>query len=154
MTSIMKKANGDLPLHFGSLVDQFFRNPNRLMDTDFWGGDKFMNNGRVPVNIRETDTSFELEMVAPGLKKEDFHVDVTDRMLTVSFEYKETSEDNDKEKGYLRNEYRMQSFSRSFNLDDSVDASGIAARYMDGILYLTIPKKKEAQRISKKIEIQ
>ena len=48
----------------------------------------------------------------------------------------------------------MRSFSRSFSLDDSIDANNISAQYRDGILHVTLPKKEGAHKITKQIEIQ
>lgn len=110
-----------------------------------------MNFFRVPVNIRETDAAYALEVVAPGLKKEDFQVNMTREMLTVSFERQEENKEEDERQGYVRNEFRMQSFQRSFHLDDSVDANNVNARYADGILQIAVPKKEEARPSTKKL---
>ena len=94
----------------------------------------------VPVNIQETDKAYELQVVAPGLKKEDIKVNLDRNVLTISYEHKEeTKEENAK---WLRSEHRMRSFKRSFTLNDKVDAGNIAAKYNDGILYVTLPKKE------------
>ena len=93
-------------------------------------------------------------MVAPGLNKEDFNVNVSDKMLTVSFEHKEEDKQENKRNGYLREEYRMQSFSRSFTLDDTIDADQINAQYKDGVLHVTLPKKEGAQKITKNIQVK
>jgi HSP20 family protein len=88
------------------------------------------------------------------LKKEDFHIDLNKDLLTISFEHREENKEETKDEGYLRNEYRMHSFSRSFRLDDTVDVNNIGARYQDGILHMTLPKKEGAQKISKSIQVQ
>ena len=108
----------------------------------------------VPVNLRETDKTYEMELVAPGLKKEDFKLNVSNDMLTVAFEQKEEQQQVDKSEGWLRKDYKMQSFSRSFARDDSVDANKINAVYNNGILHLTLPKKENAQKLSKSIEVK
>jgi HSP20 family protein len=95
-----------------------------------------------------------MEIVAPGLRKEDFHISMDNKLLTVSFEHKEEDKQEDKQSGYLRQEYRQQSFSRSFNLDDTVDTDKISAQYKDGVLHVSLPKKEGAQRITKNIEIK
>jgi HSP20 family protein len=140
---------------FGGLVDKIFEeNLNRFLDDDFWqfkGLDRSVN---VPVNVRQTDKTFELEVVAPGLKKEDFKINVNGDTLTVSLEHKEENNQQNKEEGWLRKEYRMQSFTRSFNLGETVDTNKIVAKYDNGILNLTLPKKEGAQAVSRKIEIK
>lgn len=155
-TGIMKKANGHASTpatSFSGLVDQIFQtNLNRFFGDEFPG---FQNSNRygVPVNLRETDTTYEMELVAPGLRKEDFKINVNGDMLTISFEHREENEDRGKNERWLRKEYRLRSFTRSFNLDDTLEAGKITARYNDGILHLTLPRKEGAQRISRNIEI-
>lgn len=155
MANIIKRNNGNRPAPFGGLVDSVFQNSlGRFFDDDFWGFNGSVGRNQVPVNIRETDKTYEMEVVAPGMRKDDFAVNISDDMLTVSFEHKEEQKEENKKEGYLRNEYRMQAFTRSFRLDDTVDANTISAKYNDGILYLTLPKKEGAQKISKSIEIK
>ncbi|HZH00575.1 MAG TPA: Hsp20/alpha crystallin family protein [Flavisolibacter sp.] len=153
MNHIVKRNNGNMPMPFGGLVDKVFQNSlHRFLDDDFWGSDGRLSQKQVAVNLRETENTYEMELVAPGLRKEDFNINISGDMLTVSYEHKEEQEN--KKGGWLRKEYRMQSFTRSFNLDDTVNAEGIAARYEDGILHLTLPKKAEAQKVVKTIEIR
>jgi len=162
MANIMKRNNGNggmatsrsiMPI--GGLVDDVLQNTlSRFFDDDFWGFNGVLNRNQIPVNIRETDNSYEMEFVAPGLRKEDFSVNISDNMLTVSFEHKEEDKQENRRDGFLRQEYRMQSFTRNFTLDDTVDADKINAEYRDGILHLSLPKKEGAQRITKSIEIK
>jgi len=162
MANIMKRNNASDSLAttrtrmpFSGLVDEVFTNAlNRFFDDDFWGFDGTLTNRQIPVNIRETDKTYEMEIMAPGLKKEDFNVNISNNLLTVSFGHKEENSQENKRNGYLRQEYRMQAFSRSFSIDDTVDADKISAQYRDGVLYLTLPKKEGAQWINKSIEIK
>lgn len=153
-TNIIKRNNGTSTVparQFNTWVDQLLHdNLNRFFNDDLWGFSGINQQGNVPVNLRETDKTYEMSLVAPGLRKEDFRLNVTDNLLTISYEQKEEQ----KEEGWLRKEYRMQSFSRSFTLDDTVDVNKVAASYDNGILHLTIPKKESAQRITKTIEIK
>lgn len=157
MNTLMKRTNGNgyVPATtFSGLVDKIFQNNvNRLLDDDFWGFTNVSHNVSVPVNVRETDKSYELELVAPGLKKEDFKINLHREMLTVSFEHQDEQSQQDKEEGWLRREYHKRSFSRSFNLDEAIDAGKISAKYDDGILHLSLPKKEEVQALSRTIEI-
>ena len=140
---------------FSGLVDKIFQNNvNRLFDDDFWGFTNVARNVNVPVNVQETDKSYELELVAPGLRKEDFKVNLHGDTLTVSFEHQEEQNQEDKQGNWLRREYRKQSFSRSFNLDEAIDAGKINAQYTDGILHLTLPKKEGEQPLTRTIEIK
>lgn len=156
MNTLMKRTNGNMPATtFSGLVDRLFQNnANRVFDDDFWGFNGVSQNVNVPVNIRETDKSYELQLVAPGLKKDDFKVNVSGDVLTVSFGQKEEHSHENKGEGWLRKDYQMRSFTRSFNLDDAIDANKIDAKYADGILHLTMPKKEGAQSISRTIEIK
>ncbi len=157
-TNIIKRNNGTNTVparQFNNWVDQLLHdNLNRFFNDDFWGFNGVNQQGNVPVNLRETDKTYEMSLVAPGLRKEDFKLNVTDNLLTISYEQKEEQNNQHKEEGWLRKEYRMQSFSRSFSLDDSVDVNNISASYDNGILHLTLPKKESAQRLSKTIEIK
>ncbi len=154
--TIIKRANGttNLPARpVANWVDQLLQNSvNRFFNDDFWGFSGVEHQVSVPVNLKETDRAYEMELVAPGLKKEDFKLHATNDLLTVSFERKDDQQNE--EEGWLRKEYRMQSFSRSFNLDDSVDVNKITAEYSNGILHLTLPKKENAQKITKRIEVK
>lgn len=95
------------------------------------------------VNIVETDDNYRLEMAAPGMKKEDFKINVENDLLTISTEKKsETTEKNEK---YTRKEFSYSSFLRSFTLPEIVDMDKINANYDNGIMTLLLPKKEEAK---------
>ena len=157
-TSIIKTNNGNAAMPASTVsnwVDQLFQdNLNRFFNDDFWGFGGINHQVNVPVNLRETDKSYEMSVIAPGLKKEDLKLNVTDQLLTISFEQKDEQNSRSDEQGWLRKEYKMQSFSRSFGLDDSVDVNNISASYDNGILHLTLPKKENARRISRTIEVK
>ena len=156
-TNIMRRDKNmeAVPSRNTSWMDQFFQdNLNRFFHDDFWGFNGFNQRESVPVNIRETEKTYEMEIVAPGLKKEDFKLQVTKDLLTISFEQKESQEKGSKEDGWIQKEYRTQSFTRSFRLDDSVDTAKIAATYQNGMLNLSLPKKENAQQLSRNIEIK
>ena len=157
-TSIIKRNNGNTAVPATTVnnwVDQLFQNNlNRFFNDEFWGFDKIDQQANVPVNLRETDQSYEMSLIAPGLRKEDLKLNVTDDLLTVSYEQKEEHNEEKAEEGWLRKEYKMQTFSRSFRLDDSVDVNKITASYDNGVLHLSLPKKENARRISKTIDIK
>lgn len=123
--------------------------------SDFFDNDRFFNNQwfnneqSVPaVNIKENDSSFNVEFAAPGFKKTDFKINVDHNVLTISAEKKdEKNEENDR---YTRKEFAYSSFSRSFTLPQSVDSEKIDAKYNDGILNLSIPKRAEDKNKNKR----
>ena len=125
---------------------------------DFFNNDLFAlsamasRGATVPaVNINETDKEFELELAAPGLKKNDFKVNIDRNVLTVSTEKKEEKEEKDK--NFTRKEFSYHSFSRSFTLPESINQEKIDAKYNDGVLKLVLPKKDEVIPKSKEIKI-
>ncbi|NCX95733.1 MAG: Hsp20/alpha crystallin family protein [Chitinophagia bacterium] len=105
-----------------------------------------------PVNIHETDKSYEMQLVAPGVKKEEFKINVEKNILTISYEHKDEHTEQ-KENRVLRKEYQARSFKRSFTLNDRIDANGIQAQYSEGMLHLSLPKKEEAEASVKEIAI-
>lgn len=106
----------------------------------------------IPVNVKENEASFSIDVIAPGISKEDFSIQVNDKTLTIAFEQKE-SEQKDESK-WLRKEFKVRSFKRSFTLGDKVDAEKIAASYNQGILTLELPKKETAIVTNRNISIQ
>ena len=154
MASILKRENSRQPANFGSVVDQIFQNNlSRFFDDPFLGFNGDADRVKVPVNLRETDATYEMELVAPGLRKEDFQLNVSDDMLTVSFEEKNENKETNDQEGWFRQEYRMRSFSRSFHLNDAINTNAISAHYENGILYVTLPKNERLKQTSKTIQV-
>ncbi|UBM62137.1 Hsp20/alpha crystallin family protein [Candidatus Sulfidibacterium hydrothermale] len=108
--------------------------------------------GDVPaVNIKEEKDKFVLEMAAPGMKKDDFQINLDNYQLTISSEKKE--EKNEKDDNYTRREFFYSTFSRSFTLPKSVDVEKIKADYKNGILSVVLPKKEEETKLTRQIKI-
>jgi HSP20 family protein len=97
------------------------------------------------VNIMETNEDFQMEMVAPGMKKKDFNIEVQDNVLTISYDHEDNRAGERSNWQYNAHEYNYHSFARSFSLPDSIQIEKIKAKYEDGILSITIPKKEEAR---------
>jgi len=136
------KKNGAVP-RFNNVFDSIFN------DTFF--SDRMMS--RVPAaNISETTDHFQVELAAPGLKKEDFKLKLERDVLTVAVEQEDQNEQADR--SYAKREFSYSSFVRAFTLPDSADVEGIQARYTDGVLMIDIPKREEAKLVSRQIEIQ
>lgn len=116
-----------------ALFEDLFKPWNELFDGRLFGKEL-----KVPaVNIAENKDHYLVSMSAPGLKKEDFKINVADDVLTISSEKEESKEE--KEAKYTRKEYNYSSFSRSFNLPEGADAEKISAKYEDGVLKITVP---------------
>lgn len=119
-----------------------------LWDENVWSA-RFGNQYKLPaVNVIDNAGDFTVELAVPGMKKKDFKIDVDGDMLNVYSEHQEESKED--KKHYTRREFSYNVFSRSFNLPESVDAGKIEATYTDGILKLTLPKKEESKKISKR----
>jgi HSP20 family protein len=124
---------------------------DEMMERNFSTGFE-KNCGCVPAtNILEDEKQFEIQLAAPGMKKEDFRLSVENNLLSVSYEQKEEEKEEDH---YLRREFGMDSFTRSFSIPKTTDAENISARYEQGILYVSVPKlNPEKAKLSRSIEI-
>ncbi len=144
--TLVKFNNG----HKNHVVNPFFNDVYSLLN-DSVLSDRFAV--RTPaVNIAETENEFEVELAVPGLKKEDFKINLEKNVLTISAD-KKTEEVNENKK-YSKREYSYSSFTRSFTLPQSADQNKIEADYTDGILKLTIAKKEEAKVVTREITIK
>ena len=132
-----KRSFAVMPNILGGIFEDVIHNNWNHVNEDF-------KISSVPVNIHETDKSYDLHVVAPGLKKEDFKISVEKDMLTISFERKDENKEAQEGK-WIRTEYRAKSFKRSFTINDKVDAAQIAAKYADGVLVVSLPKKAVAE---------
>jgi len=105
-----------------------------------------------PVNIVETANSYQLEVSAPGLEKTDFNIKLDSSILTISSDKKEEAKSATEK--VIRKEFGQKAFKRSFTLDEKIEAAAIEAKYENGILKLTLPKKEVTKVSSKEITIQ
>jgi len=133
-----RRTYGVSPRTIGGFIEDMFQNGLGRINEE-------VSAYAAPVNIQETDKSYELHLVAPGIKKEDFKISLDKNVLNISLEQKEENKDQQEGK-WLRNEYRNRSFKRSFTLNDKIDATKISAKYADGILAVTLPKKEAAEQ--------
>lgn len=153
-TNVLKRNNGQQPFTFSNVIDDIFQNNLRhFFDETPWDIEGSSKTG-VPVNIRETEENYELDVVAPGCKKEDFKIDIEGNVLTVSYNNIRENEDKDSGQKWMRNEFVQRSFKRSFTLDESVDVNNISASYIDGILHLSMAKNEKAKILARTIEVK
>ena len=130
---IVKYNNNNNNNVFPSLMNEFFN--------DDFGLNFFNRNYSVPsVNSIENNDSFEIDLAVPGMKKEDFSIELNDKILVITSESSNNIE-NDKMR---LNEFNFSSFQRSFRVPDSVDQDKIKANYKNGILKIKLPKRKES----------
>ncbi len=127
----VKKSEMVLP----SLLSEIFK-------PDWFGGLENKSSSVPAVNVKDNEKDFELDLAVPGMKKDDFNIEVDNNVLTISAEVKSSEEEGTGK--YTRKEFAFASFKRSFNLPKSIDADNITADYENGILKLTLPKKEEA----------
>jgi HSP20 family protein len=149
MTQLTKTRSGNGHGKTFPTVDNFFR--NRLFGPSLLDIESDLLEGRITAplaNITETKKEFKVDLSAPGLKKDDFRVELEDGALVVSAEKKEeTKEDTE---NYRRREFSYNSFSRSFQLPENVEEEKINARYENGMLHISIPKKEVSSSTPKK----
>jgi len=128
---------------FNDLFDSFFN------DSIF--SDRMIS--RVPaVNISETESSYTIDLAAPGLNKENFKVQLDNNLLTITVD--QQSEQKEENKKYNKREFSYSSFVRSFMLPETVDDSSVDASYKDGVLCIKVDKKEETKSFAKQIEIK
>lgn len=136
---------------FGS-ISPFEREVDRLFDSFF--GDRWLDAPRAvwvpPMEVTETDDEFRVRMELPGVEEKDVDVTYQDGLLSIRGEKKEHSETKDKM--CYCSEIAYGSFERTVSVPSNVDGEKISARYKNGILTVSLPKREEAK--PKKVEIK
>ena len=127
---------------FPSLVDEFVNRDWNLELPSF--------STTVPaVNIIEKETEYKIELAVPGMRKDHFEIEMEDGILSISANQ---DEEKTSEKGkFTRREFSYNSFRRSFTIPESVDPAKIDANYTEGVLFISLPKRKEALPQPKKL---
>ena len=145
MKTLVKRNNFDPSVN--ALFDDFF-----TRDIFDWTDKNFstMGSNLPSVNLKETDDKLEVELAAPGMKKEDFKVEIDNNMLMISSEKQEEKKEERKKDNYLRKEFSYQSFYRSFYLPEYIDENKVEASYKDGILHVAIAKKEGVKKLGHK----
>src|SRR5689334_9883410 len=100
----------------------------------------------IAVNARDVKVQFIIDVYAPGMNRDDFKIELDQDVLTILSHREEKHEEKTEATNYTRKEFNYQSFQRSFSLpENKVDGQKITAKYIDGILQITVPKKDEAK---------
>jgi HSP20 family protein len=141
------------------------REMDRLFDDftgGFWGRSLFAPSalrrgestfaGMPAVDVAETDKAYEIAAELPGMEERNIEVKLANGILSIKGEKQEETEEKDK--NYYRRERSFGSFERNFQIPDAVEADKIEASFKNGVLSVTLPKKAEAQRQAKTIEVK
>ena len=137
-----------MPSIFGeNLFDDFMNFP---FERDFWGrrNPLYGKNEKniMKTDVRETDSSYELDIDLPGFKKDEVTAKLENGYLTISASKGLNKDEKDKENGkYIRRERYAGAVSRSFYVGEHIRQEDIHAKFEDGILKLTVPKKDAKQ---------
>ncbi|MEX0965897.1 MAG: Hsp20/alpha crystallin family protein [Bacteroidia bacterium] len=129
-----------IPGSFSTMLDRFFEDAVKTKDGNF----------RPQVDVSETEDQYEIAVSVPGLKKEEFNVEVQQNSLVISGERKFVRQENKKHHVV---ESHYGSFYRMFTLPDDIKADSIDASYEGGILNIAIPKDKE-KTATKQIKVK
>ena len=107
------------------------------------------------INVKESDKAYIVELAAPGMKKEDFNVNINDEgNLVVKMESKNEKKEEDKTTRYLRREFSYSKFEQTLILPDDVKKDAISAKVEHGVLTVELPKLVEEKvKVSRQIEI-
>lgn len=124
--------------------------------TDFWDREDFFNddffnleNSSPAMNVKEHEEGFEIELASPGFDKKDFKISLKDHVLEVSAEREK--EESEKDSKYARKEFNYHSFRRALQLPNTIDESkDVKATYKNGILRLSVRKRKDTPENPKK----
>jgi len=131
---------------FGDSIDDMFRRVLRPMR---WEVEE--QPLQIKLDVSENDKSYTVKAEVPGVKKEDINVQIDGNLVSISAEAKREKDVKDNGK-VIRSERYYGSLSRSFTLASEVDQAGASAKYTDGVLELTLPKKTTAA--AKKLTVQ
>ena len=124
-------------------------------DRDFWGKKNplYGKNAKniMKTDIREHDTGYELDVDLPGFKKDEINIELENGYLTISAAKGLDKDEQDKKGKYIRKERYAGAMQRSFYVGDAVTEEDVKAKFEDGILKLSIPKKDAKEVETKKI---
>lgn len=148
MTLVQFKNKPGATVSFNNFMDDLFPTvPSLFREAFKTPGSKHFT----PVNVKENEQGYILDVIAPGFDKEDFKVNVEHNILTIVGEKK--AEDKIENERLLRSEYNLQSFKRSFTIDEKIDADNISAKYVNGVLSLNLPRLADVKEATKQITI-
>jgi HSP20 family protein len=137
------KSNSGLFPAIPSLMDDFFGRDLLDSTLENW---RTIGTTLPSINVRETNDDILIEVAAPGMKRDDFKVELDNNALTISSQREDNREEKDEEGTYTRKEFSYSSFQRSFLLpQNKVKGDEISAKYIDGVLHIVVPKTADAK---------
>jgi HSP20 family protein len=117
---------------------------NDFFNTDFMPK---VNATAPAINVKESDKDYQVELAAPGLKKEDFSVNINDDgNLVIKMEKKEENKEENKASHYLRREFSFSKYEQTLILPDDVEKEEIRAKMENGVLTIDLPKMVVSQK--------
>lgn len=125
---------------------------NDFFNTDYMP----RTNATAPaINVIENEKEYRVELAAPGMKKEDFDININqDGNLTIKMECKREMKEEDRKARYLRREFAYSKYSQTLILPDDVDKEKISAKMEDGVLAINLPKIiKEEIKVARQITV-
>lgn len=138
---------------FERRFEEFFRRPFSLMESPWWTRWPALSSEVSPVvDIYEEGGDIVIKAEIPGMKKEEIHVDINEKAVTLSGEKKK--EEKVERKDYVRLERSYGSFARTFALPAEVQTDKARAKFKDGVLEIRAPKTPEAASRSRKITVE
>ena len=135
------------------------RNTEDWLDNSF---DDVFNDSWMPtmstaapaINVKENDKEYDVEVAAPGARKEDFNVNLdNDGNLVIKMEHKDEKKDENKKEHYLRREFSYSNYEQALTLPEDVEKDKIEAKVNNGVLHITLPRTQKAEKETKRIEV-
>jgi HSP20 family protein len=156
MKSMMRKDRNETGMTPRNMFSDFFNDVDRMFGNEMFVMPMPWNrgsNGSMPAaNLRETEKEFAIELAVPGMKREDFEIEMENNVLSISCHKEEKV--NEEKDGYKRREYNYSSFNRAFRLPEEVNTDKIKAQYDNGVLHINVPKARETVHKKKRIDIE
>ena len=131
-----------------SLFDSFF--DDMFLPTGMRTASGMRGMGAMSTDIRELSDSYQIEMELPGFTKDDVKADLKDGYMTIEASRSTNNDTKDENGRYVRRERYLGSYRRSFYVGDSVKEEDIKAKFTDGILTITVPKKEPERAVEQK----
>ncbi|MEJ8755637.1 Hsp20/alpha crystallin family protein [Pontibacter sp. H259] len=144
-----KSSSPDMFSNFFSDIDRMFGDDMLLMPMQL---SRFGNANVPAANIHETDKEYMIELAVPGMKRDDFTIEVEENMLSVSCQKEENIKEDKKD--FKRREYNYSSFSRSFRIPETIKPDSIKAQYENGVLHIKVPKADQTTQRRKRINVE